>query len=325
MTWLAWRQHRRQLLFGLIGLALLAAVLVPTGLPVHRAFGDSGLARCLDAMSPIADYRLSDPATGLPDCHEPAERFSAEHDGSGYLAVGLLLIFLPLLVGLFFGAPLVAREVEHGTHRLVWTQGITRRRWVMTKVGVVGAGALAIATGYAVLVTWWLYPTLVANAGRFEYLAFDLQGFAPVGYTLFAVALGVFAGTVWRKVRSAMAITLFGFVGVRLAVALARPHFLPPLERRYPVMSETFPNPMLSEWILDRNAYDSAGRVIAPGGDIHCELSQCTDHSLGDYNVHLYQPADRFWLFQSIETGLFVALAIGLVALAVHRVRRRIS
>jgi len=39
----------------------------------------------------------------------------------------------------------------------------------------------------------------------------------------------------------------------------------------------------------------------------------------------LFHPAERFWLFQGIETALFVALAVLLLLAAVHWVRRRIS
>jgi len=317
--WLTWRQHRRQALLVVAGLAVLAAFLLLTGRSMHRASVDTGLARCLGAMRSTVDYRLSDPAVGLPDCNEPAERFNAEY--SGYLTPAILLVFLPLLAGLFLGAPLVAREVQQGTHRLVWTQGVTRRRWALVKFGLVVGAVLTLSVAYALLVTWWVTPLALANAARFEYLAFDLQGGAPAGYTLFAVALGILAGTLWRKVLPAMAVTLVAFVGARLAVALARPHFLPPLERRFPVAANTFPNPMLSDWILERNAYDSTGRAIAPGGDIFCALP-CPGYDPGSYNVHVYQPAERFWLFQSIEAGVFVVLAALLLLLAVRRVRR---
>ena len=36
-----------------------------------------------------------------------------------------------------------------------------------------------------------------------------------------------------------------------------------------------------------------------------------------------YQPASRFWAFQSIETGIFVALAAALIALAAFVLLRR--
>jgi hypothetical protein len=45
----------------------------------------------------------------------------------------------------------------------------------------------------------------------------------------------------------------------------------------------------------------------------------------GAYNLELFHPAGRYWLFQGIETALFVALAVLLLLAAVHWVRRRIA
>ena len=181
MVWLTWQQHRKQALFAIIGLAVLATLLVPTGLQIHREFVDTGLAQCLDTMSrdEFIENVPSDPVTGLPDCQRPAGQFDTLFDS--YFQPVTFLIFLPLLLGLFFGAPLVAREVEHGTHRLVWTQGVTRRRWALVKIGVVGTSAVAMAAAYALLVTWWLTPIALANAGRFDPWIFDMQGSCPSG------------------------------------------------------------------------------------------------------------------------------------------------
>jgi hypothetical protein len=50
-----------------------------------------------------------------------------------------------------------------------------------------------------------------------------------------------------------------------------------------------------------------------------------TTEPMGAYNLHIYQPAGRFWTFQLIEAGVFIALAAVLLALTIHRVRRRLS
>jgi hypothetical protein len=42
----------------------------------------------------------------------------------------------------------------------------------------------------------------------------------------------------------------------------------------------------------------------------------------GSYNWQLYQPAARYWLFQGIETGIYVALAAPLHYLRIRRIRR---
>jgi hypothetical protein len=316
MVWLTWRQHRQQLLLTLIGLAALAALVVPTGLRMHDALVDTGLADCLAEVG-----RQDDACNSL--ANDFSQRFGALEP------VGILFLFLPLVLGLFFGAPLVAREVEHGTHRLVWTQGVSRLRWATVKLTVLGLTALAVALAYALLVSWWIGPLNEINSSRFEPGLFDMQGVVPVGYTLFALALGVFAGTVKPKVLSAMALTLFGFVAVRLAVALvARPRFESPLTWTTPVVGGVEPTEN-GDWIFSTGIYDAAGHQLRDGGMSFCPATApepCVSRfGEGAYNELVYQPVSRFWLFQSIETGIFVALAAILIALALVQLRRRVS
>src|SRR5665213_2663361 len=59
--------------------------------------------------------------------------------------IGTALVVVPALVGAFWGAPLIAREFENGTHRLAWTQSVTRARWLATKLGVVGLASVAVS------------------------------------------------------------------------------------------------------------------------------------------------------------------------------------
>ncbi|GIJ38713.1 ABC-2 transporter permease [Micromonospora andamanensis] len=320
MMWVAWRQHRRQALVTLIGLAVLAAVLVPTGLAIRGRFAELGLPQCL----------RQDTETG--ECVRAFNQFNSQHDTA--LLVGILFLVLPLLVGLFWGAPLVSREVEQGTHRFVWTQGVSRTRWAATKFGLVGALTLGAAVAYGLGMAWWLSP-LVAGGGRsrFDVLFFDMQGVAPIGYTLFAVALGVFAGTVWPRMLPAMAVTLAGFAAVRVALTvLARPHYLPGREHATPLVSAAGPDEtaLRGAWTISNGIRDGSGAMVAPGAQIMCPPGATAptggpcggEFGAGAYNWVLYQPADRYWLFQGIETGVFVALAAILLYLAVWRVRR---
>jgi hypothetical protein len=322
MIWLTWRQHRKQLLFTGIGLAVLAALMVPTGLAMRNAFADRGLDDC------VRDGVRIDPGRA---CDAAFQSFGNEF---GPLAiVGVLFVVLPLLVGLFFGAPLVAREVEHGTHRLVWTQGVGRRHWAVVKFGMVAAAALGVATVYGLGMSWWMSPLRLAGnfSSRLSPLLFDMQGVVPIGYTLFAVALGIVAGTVWPKVLPAMAATLAGYAVLRIALTLAaRPHYLPARERTYPVerVGTATPAVELDNWVLARGVRDADGRMVAPGAEIACVSDGAAPGGggcgagPGAYNWQLYHPGSRFWPFQWIETGIFAALAVLLLYLAIRRVRR---
>jgi hypothetical protein len=41
--------------------------------------------------------------------------------------------------------------------------------------------------------------------------------------------------------------------------------------------------------------------------------------------VPTYQPGRRYWAFQGIESGIFVAMAVALVVVTVWALRRRIA
>jgi hypothetical protein len=146
-----------------------------------------------------------------------------------------LVLVAPVLIGLFWGAPLVARDLETGTFRLSFTQGVTRTRFVLTRL-ILGAVAAMVITGVlSLIVTWWSSPLDAVNANRFALSTFGLRGIAPIGYGAFGFVLGAAIGTAARRTVPAMAATLAAFVAARLAVAYwVRPHFVAPVERIYP-------------------------------------------------------------------------------------------
>ncbi|SBT44758.1 ABC-2 family transporter protein [Micromonospora narathiwatensis] len=327
MIWLTWRQHRKQALFTLVAFAALAALMIPIGLSMRHTFADLGLADC---VRQLADTDAAPQTVG--SCDGAFRQFTTRYGSLNLVAV--LLLVLPILVGLFWGAPLVAREVEHGTHRFVWTQGVGRTHWALVKFGLVGAATLALAVCYGLGMSWWVSPlTQAAHEGRMGVIVFDLQGVVPIGYTLFAVALGIFAGTVWRRMLPAMAVTLVGFVSVRAAVAiLARPHYQPARTVTSPIMGTDRPLMSRGDWVLSSGVRNADGRMVAADTHIACPPGgkgpdgQACGAELGlgpgAYNWQLYQPGSRFWLFQGVETGIFVVLALLLVYLAIRRIRR---
>jgi ABC-type transport system involved in multi-copper enzyme maturation permease subunit len=325
MIWLTWRQYRKQALYTLIALAALAALMLPTGLAMHHAFTNSGLAACLDKLG--AAQLIS---SGGDGCRTLGQQFSDQFNGLTF--VGILFVVLPVFVGLFFGAPLVSREVEHGTHRLVWTQGVSRRRWALAKFGLIGAVTLLLATAYALGMSWWFGPIVANGGGRLGPVAFDVQGIAPIGYTLFAVALGIYAGTVSRKVLPAMGITLGGYAAVRILIeTLVRPHYMAPESLSVPIQSAQQFNPAAGDWVYAQGVINGAGHLVAPNSQIQCPPADVRCGSefsgqgfgAGPYsNWVQYQPGSRFWAFQSIETGVFLALTALLLYLTIRRIRR---
>jgi hypothetical protein len=153
-----------------------------------------------------------------------------------------------------------------------------------------------------------------------------MQGIVPIAYTLFAVALGVFAGTFLNRVLPAMAVTLGGFLAIRVAIAgLARPRYMTAQTRTYlesfstddgggtaaPAPAPTGEAHGVGDWTLAREFRDANGLV---SNDEFADVNA--------YTWELFHPADRFWPFQLIESGIFVGLALILFALALRRVQR---
>ena len=197
-----------------------------------------------------------------------SQQFQNQYHSVTFIAI--LFVILPAIVGMFFGAPLIAREVEAGTHRLVWTQGVSRRHWALVKFGLIGAITLILAAAYTLGMDWWAEP-LVANGGRMGPIVFDIQGIAPIGYTLFAVALGIFASTVWKKVLPAMGVTLAGYAVVRILIeTLARPHYRSPLTASIPITSTKQFNDASNDWVMSNGVINGVGKLVMPNSGIGC-------------------------------------------------------
>jgi hypothetical protein len=236
MTWLTWRQFRAQAAVMAAALAALAVILALTGAGLADDYS-SGIAACTGQSG---------------GCSQFVQRFFHDHHGS-FITVTAVVLFVPALIGLFCGAPLIARELEAGTDRLVWNQSISRSRWLAVKLGLVGLAAIAAAGLGSLAVTLWSDSIDKAAAGDFPRMApllFDARGIVPIGYAAFAFALGVTVGMLVRRTLPAMAITLAVFAVVQIA--------MPPLVRRH------LSPPVRSSVAI--NASNLDGIAVRPGG-----------------------------------------------------------
>jgi hypothetical protein len=328
MIWLTWRQHRFQFLVAVAVLALFTTMLVITGLNIASTYRTSGLPSCF--------------AVPGRDCEGVANLFNDRYHGLRFLVP--LFLILPALAGVFWGAPLVAREVEQGTHRLAWTQSVSRTRWAVTKIAALAIGTIAGAAVVAWTVSWWSRPFVTASNDRFSYGIFDLRGIVPVAYALFALAAGIAAGALIRRTVPAMAASIGAYLAVRIGVEFwLRPHYASPRTMTLPFFTAN-PRAGLGDWVLSTKTLDAAGHVLGPGGgiDLGRLVSQCPGlipegglpdkgaaqaclQRLGVHVTQTYQPGSRYWMFQGIETAIFVVLAVGLVGFTLWFVKRRLA
>lgn len=294
MIWLTWRQHRAQLLSTAALLLIIGGGLLVHGLGTADLRGD---------------------LTG-PDL----ESAVSGHFRAAYQVLGWLPL-LPGLIGLFWGAPLVARELERGTHRLAWTQSVTRRRWLVAKLG--GLGLVATAGGLAVgfVVDTWLSTFEGTRFGERigDAALFSSSGVAAGAWWLFAFTLGAAAGAVVRKLLPALAVTIAVFLVVMFVFFDLRTSFAEP---------ERLVDPQgIPAGLVTGSAY------VAPDGtevadipecaDVHRDdMSACVNGS--DYTSVLYvQPETRYWQFQWTEAGILLGAALLLGGVVAYRVVRR--
>jgi ABC-2 family transporter protein len=312
MAWVTWRQHGTQALGALGLLVALAAAAFGTHLPIESAFHRDSLAACV-------------PPAARTGCDIIVPHFAGEF--AGLVTATRVLMVLPVLAGLFVGAPLLARELELGTYRFAWTQGVTRRRWLLSKTALLAAGTVLAAAAASLVVMWWRSPFDTLQ-GRIGPSAFDIEGVVVPAYALFALALGVLAGLVFRRTVAAMTATLVAFGATRfLVLQFVRPHFMAPLHR---VIAATATSGSAGGWVLDNTLVDGGGHQISPGREelavIHAQQAGIDPHTyivtLGWRRIVSYQPAGRFWTFQLLEAGLFAGLAVALVLVTLWLVRR---
>jgi hypothetical protein len=324
MTWVTWRQYRFQAVFAAALFAALTAVLLITGLHAASVW-HFALAHCATSNS-CASLVGSNLSLGSPIIAVLVVATSA----------------VPALPGLLWGAPTVATELETGTNQFAWTQGITRRRWLAVRTAWLLLAAAVLAGAVSAIVTWWSGPYNALTADAFQVNRFDVTDIVPVGYAIFAMALGICAGVLLRRTLPALAVTLAGFVGLRAVIALwLRLHYMTPLTVYYKLTAPFTPAGSflaVSQGVVGANGKPptpGTGSVGADGvpvpaacqkfmstnANLHPVLSCMSAHG---YRAYLtYQPASRFWAFQGIETGIYVVLAAVLIGIAFWVLSRR--
>jgi hypothetical protein len=326
----AFRRLRFEVVAVAVALAGVGMLALITGRAMQDQYESSGLASCLAG------------ATGRNECSDLIGAFSDRFTSLRVLIVPLVL--LPALFGAFVGGPLVARDVEAGTHRFFWTQSVTRGRWLASSTGAVLVAAVASGGVFSLITALWLNVTNRVTGERFGEL-YDMQGIVPIGATVMAAAIGVLAGAVIRRTVPAMAATIGGFIVIRLLLAIVvRPRLMPAKVIESAFGGEDSPEGT-GAWILSETTIDATGKVLGTGGTLNVTplIGRCPSLptsgggfppradvdacllELGVRNVTRYQPGDRFWTFQILESLIMVGIGAAALGVAFWFVRRRIS
>jgi len=265
MAWVTWRQHRAALAGLAVFLGALAVYLWLSGLQMHHYYATA-----------------CHPASSL-NC---AINFTGRY-GITAVIVSIILQAVPALIGAFVGAPVLARELETGTFRFAWTQGIGRLRWAIGKLVLLAVAVTAAATAIGALAGMLIRRVVPA----------------------IAATLAAYAGL-------ALATALY-----------LREHYMTPLltsKLNLPdsawIVSQWYTKG-------GKFAFPARGSQIVGALQHFCPMSNLSPMQCLSQHGYTwwasYHPGSRFWPFQWIEGGWLLALSVLLIAATVWLVRRR--
>ncbi|MBN9795945.1 MULTISPECIES: hypothetical protein [Pseudonocardia] len=285
MTWVVWRTHR-------------GALLVTAGLGVALCLALVVLA-AVDALDTVA----RDPFGVIEN---PVS------DVAGYLVLAA-----PALVGAFLGAPLLAGDLERGTHVLLLTQSVSRRRWAGSALLV--GGGVAVTT---VVTAAAVYAGLAATEPWHDARTVAATGLVPLARTLSALTIGVLTGLLLRRVLAASVLTLATVVVTEVAITALRGHMVAPRLR-------TGPLPLGGSSGAGEQRLDSGYTLTGGGLRSGASGTGCTQDDVAclraagiDGNYVLVHPATDRWPLHWAEVALHLVLAAGAAAWLFARLRR---
>jgi hypothetical protein len=318
MIWVGWRQQRLEALIVAAMLAALAAVAIPVGIHAASVYSHDDLSVCARSANGLA-------------CNLSVSSFLVRFTGLNLLFTWSTLV--PALAALLFAAPFIL-DLDGGTYRLYWTQSITRRRWIVVKLGLAVLASVAVA-GVLIGLAMWSRAPIDALSGRMGANAYDSEGIVPVAYALFVLGVGVALGALWRRTVPALLSAFVVYVVVRAFVdSWLRQRLLTPITTTWPG-SRLGPN-LNGALVINQFASDKHGNPLAVSqvctqgsGPLFSHTHACrvqpSTPGAHVFMTAIYQPASRFWELQGIEFGIVAGIGVVLILAAAWWTDRRIS
>ena len=293
-------------------LLLGAAVLV-----VVAALGIAWQTRAVRAEQ-LACYRqtpIAEEGDAFSPCHAHDPALQALEAAAGFAKVGV--IGVPILIGVFLGAPIVARELEGRTAHLTWSLSRSRLRWLVLRAAppLAVVAVASVAVGIAGDVLTHSAPWVEGSDPDFEDWWSRGPQVAVRAVAAFGIALAV--GALLGRQLPAVLVT----AGATLALFMAA-YFV--LDGWMQAAAE--PVPIAPTTIVSGKIYGSGWRNDATGeliDDVEADLAGIWDEDdldedgmpRGHTMYFLMVPSERYGEFVLREAALF-ASAAGLTIVA---------
>ncbi|PSJ30219.1 ABC transporter permease [Streptosporangium nondiastaticum] len=303
LPWLVWRQHR---------VAFVACLLLTAAGCVHMLWQRHVTLAWLGPARAHGPFKIVE-ASG----QAYAESFQN--------AAGLMSL-VPVVAGVFLGAPLISGDRERGTVQLVTTQSVTRGRWLAVKLGVAVLITVACSAALSAAFTaWWEPAHDLFNAGDWSSDdVFSNTGPVPVAVALLHLAVGVALGLFVRRTLLAMGLTLGFAVVWNLALFSHVPHgfakprvLVNPVEEGQPALPEGAVR--YDNWTVDaRGGLHGFGTCFNESTPAECRTNKGIVAERLEYFGYDQMPG-----MQWTHAALVLAAALAILALTLWWGRRR--
>ncbi|GAQ57727.1 hypothetical protein [Streptomyces acidiscabies] len=244
----------------------------------------------------------------------------------GYATTALFA--LPLVVGAWSGAALFGRDLESGTARLTWSQGVTPARWLGGGL-LASAVLLTVGTGLLVVLhrlTWQAGDSESVHMGQwYEDDTLFTNGPAAVALVLAGLAGGALAALLCRRTLPALAVGAGIALVVREVTVRVTPYLWPTVTDTTGLHAgyRSSGLEVAAGVVTSSGAHvadPGCGPVLPEDGGASCQAVYDKVDGAGLYVT--YHPESHFWPLQFAATGFVLAVA-GLLALAAFLVLRR--
>jgi ABC-2 family transporter len=330
LAWVTWRQHRAALAGAAAFLGAIALYLVYMGREIHHAYASA--PACQTGGTLVIVPQCQSVAAGPFLSFYGSQAGSVMTSGLNAQTVPFMLLAVPVLLGAFVGAPVLARELESGTFRFAWTQGAGRLRLAAARLIPLAAALTAAAYGLSALFSWYFTPFLQYGlTGRFPMQVFGNLGVDFAAWALFSFALAAFLGVLLRRAVAATAVSLAVTTVLDVVTMMAlRQHLVTPatVSGAGPVGTGDW---VLGNWFTSPSgaqvSASTADNLYAQSQGGHAMMTPQALTTWAAQNHYTqwwsYQPGARWWQLQLTEGAWLLVASLLLITATILLIRRR--
>ncbi len=344
MLRVTWIQHRASLLIMIAIFGLVAAFMIATGLSVHGEYAKYLSNKC----SYFGTFSFNQ-----SEC--PNLGTSLLHSLNNLTIVDIFMHVVPILIAMFIGAPLVAREVESGTYQFAWTQGTPRSSWLTMKLLFLGVIVVVLAIPLGLIASWYAQPVdAIGFASHWQPGQFGVTAVTLPALCLTGLLAGVLIGVLLKKIVSAIAtaglvvgslvVGIFAYLDNAIFSIHTTATAWYPSDGNIGVVNRFAPvgiGPkgswggwLVNIWYEGQNGVHLStakgvqilGRIFASYPKTQqVEPPQYVSTWLANHHYSFwisYQPANRYWMTQSFEAAIVLGVGFVLLKVTMKVIRR---